>query len=211
MTKSSAKGQAPSLSGLAQEVPAVEPPEAPVTAPPEAPARDIPDEAAPVDPPVNPPKAPPEMPAEPPGEGEPASPLRPDVEGGATGRGFRDGKGEDAEKSPPGSGSPGDLPGAAVLRGFFPGTARRRGPRKWQQRPSLRKRPDPLYPMKIKIAIDLGLLDKVRAIGWGGLTSAETGRVGGLMTRRLKGKKRALRLWPGRRRGSAPAAPRRTS
>ena len=61
-------------------------------------------------------------------------------------------------------------------------------------------RPDPLYPLKIKVARDLGLLDKVRREGWGGLTSAESGRVGGLMTRVMRGPARALRLWPGRRR-----------
>ncbi|MEX2355858.1 MAG: small, acid-soluble spore protein, alpha/beta type [Thermaerobacterales bacterium] len=82
---------------------------------------------------------------------------------------------------------PSDFSVIAVRRGI----RRRRRPR------SLASRPDPLYPLKIKIALDLGLIDKVRSVGWGGLTSAETGRVGGLMTRTLKGKRRALRLWPG--------------
>lgn len=62
-------------------------------------------------------------------------------------------------------------------------------------------RPDPLYPLKIKIASELGLLDKVRQVGWGGLTSAESGRVGGLMMRVLRGMRLPLRLWPGRSRG----------
>ena len=59
-------------------------------------------------------------------------------------------------------------------------------------------RPDPLYPLKIKIAVELGLLEKVRREGWGGLTSAESGRVGGLMTRVLRGMQLPLRLVPGR-------------
>ncbi len=46
--------------------------------------------------------------------------------------------------------------------------------------------------LKLFIADDLGYLDKVRADGWGGLTSAETGRVGGMMTRRMKRVERGL-------------------
>lgn len=61
-------------------------------------------------------------------------------------------------------------------------------------------RPDPLYPLKIKVTVDLGLLDKVRREGWGGLTSAESGRVGGWMTRLRRGAAGPLRLLPGRRR-----------
>jgi hypothetical protein len=34
---------------------------------------------------------------------------------------------------------------------------------------------------KYEIARELGLLDKVRAVGWAGLTAKETGRIGGLM------------------------------
>lgn len=63
----------------------------------------------------------------------------------------------------------------------------------------VRSRPDPLYPLKVKIAMDLGLLDKARQVGWANLSSAEAGRVGGWMTR-LYGRKppRFLRLLPGR-------------
>lgn len=35
--------------------------------------------------------------------------------------------------------------------------------------------------MKYEIARELGLLDRVREVGWGGLTSKETGRIGGLI------------------------------
>jgi hypothetical protein len=40
--------------------------------------------------------------------------------------------------------------------------------------------------LKLAIADDLGYLGKVRDDGWGGLTTAESGRVGGMMTRRMK-------------------------
>lgn len=40
--------------------------------------------------------------------------------------------------------------------------------------------------MKYEIAEELGLLEKVKCVGWGGLTAKETGRIGGLMTVRRK-------------------------
>ena len=42
--------------------------------------------------------------------------------------------------------------------------------------------------LKYEIAEELGLLDKVKEEGWKSLTSKETGRIGGLMTKRLKNK-----------------------
>lgn len=38
--------------------------------------------------------------------------------------------------------------------------------------------------MKMEIAAELGLSDKVAALGWKGLTSRETGQIGGLMGQR---------------------------
>jgi hypothetical protein len=38
--------------------------------------------------------------------------------------------------------------------------------------------------MKYEIARELGLLDKVRQVGWAGLSAKETGRIGGLIGRR---------------------------
>ena len=35
--------------------------------------------------------------------------------------------------------------------------------------------------MKYEIARELGLLDRVREVGWAGLTAKETGRIGGLI------------------------------
>ncbi|MCL5115775.1 MAG: alpha/beta-type small acid-soluble spore protein [Firmicutes bacterium] len=37
--------------------------------------------------------------------------------------------------------------------------------------------------LKVEAARALGLWEKVEAEGWGGLTAAESGRIGGLMTR----------------------------
>ncbi len=48
--------------------------------------------------------------------------------------------------------------------------------------------------LKLYVADSLGYLDKVRADGWGGLTCAESGRVGGMMTRRMKRIEKGLPL-----------------
>ncbi|GIM28680.1 small acid-soluble spore protein [Clostridium polyendosporum] len=40
--------------------------------------------------------------------------------------------------------------------------------------------------MKYEIASELGLKEKVDVFGWGGLTAEETGRIGGIMTKRKK-------------------------
>ncbi|ABK60450.1 MULTISPECIES: small, acid-soluble spore protein, alpha/beta type [Clostridium] len=40
--------------------------------------------------------------------------------------------------------------------------------------------------MKYEIAEELGLKEKVDAEGWGGLTAEETGRIGGIMTKRKR-------------------------
>ncbi|MHB1420933.1 MAG: small, acid-soluble spore protein, alpha/beta type [Bacillota bacterium] len=51
-----------------------------------------------------------------------------------------------------------------------------------------KKSPPPMEDMKVEIAGELGLLDKVRASGWSALTAAESGRIGGIMTKRIKNK-----------------------
>ena len=43
-----------------------------------------------------------------------------------------------------------------------------------------------LDKMKYEIAGELGLLDKLNEVGWGGLTAKETGKIGGLITVRKK-------------------------
>lgn len=40
--------------------------------------------------------------------------------------------------------------------------------------------------LKYEIAEELGLTEKIESCGWSGLTAEETGRVGGLMTRKKK-------------------------
>lgn len=53
--------------------------------------------------------------------------------------------------------------------------------------------------LKLLIVGELGLLDKVKADGWGGLSAAESGRVGGLMAKRMRDEPDILeRLWAAR-------------
>ena len=50
----------------------------------------------------------------------------------------------------------------------------------------MKKTPDDVEAMKLEIAEELGLLDKVREVGWAGLSAKETGRMGGLLTKKKK-------------------------
>lgn len=43
--------------------------------------------------------------------------------------------------------------------------------------------------MKYEIARELGLLEKLMDVGWAGLSTAESGRIGGLMGARKKARK----------------------
>ena len=43
--------------------------------------------------------------------------------------------------------------------------------------------------MKYEIAEELGLTERVKKSGWGSLSASETGRIGGIMTRRKKEKR----------------------
>lgn len=74
-------------------------------------------------------------------------------------------------------------------------TQQRRKSKESQSRQSASKRPaqpkkpkelTPLDRLKLEIAQELGLADKIAASGWAELTAAESGRVGGLLSRRLK-------------------------
>ncbi len=40
--------------------------------------------------------------------------------------------------------------------------------------------------LKYEIAEELGLTDKIKDVGWAGLTAKESGRIGGLMTVRKR-------------------------
>ncbi|HHZ00982.1 MAG TPA: small, acid-soluble spore protein, alpha/beta type [Tissierellia bacterium] len=44
--------------------------------------------------------------------------------------------------------------------------------------------------MKMEIAEELGLTERVEKLGWGGLTAKETGRIGGLITAKKKKRKK---------------------
>ncbi len=55
------------------------------------------------------------------------------------------------------------------------------------ERPARKKpEPTPLDLLKLQIAEELGLAEKVRVEGWAMLTAAESGRLGGILNRRLK-------------------------
>ena len=45
--------------------------------------------------------------------------------------------------------------------------------------------------MKLEVAEELGLLEKVQKVGWKGLTSRESGRIGGVVRSRNQAKKKA--------------------
>lgn len=51
---------------------------------------------------------------------------------------------------------------------------------------------EPEEQLKYEIAGELGLLDKVVAEGWKSLSAKETGRIGGLMTKKKKEMKEKL-------------------
>jgi len=55
-----------------------------------------------------------------------------------------------------------------------------------RQKTRKEKEPTPEDLHKLRIADELGLGDKVRRVGWGGLSAAETGKIGGYMTRKAR-------------------------
>ena len=55
----------------------------------------------------------------------------------------------------------------------------------------------PLYRLKVEAAQALGVWEKVQQEGWGSLTAAESGRVGGYVTRCLKLARDEQRTAPG--------------
>ena len=40
--------------------------------------------------------------------------------------------------------------------------------------------------MKYEAATELGLIDRLLKVGWGGLTAGETGRIGGLVAQKMR-------------------------
>jgi len=55
-----------------------------------------------------------------------------------------------------------------------------------QPRKTRLKKIDPLEPLKMEIAKELGLLPKIKDQGWDALSAQEAGRIGGLMTQRRR-------------------------
>ncbi|MGE5673253.1 MAG: small, acid-soluble spore protein, alpha/beta type [Mycobacterium leprae] len=54
------------------------------------------------------------------------------------------------------------------------------------------KEPSPLDLLKLEIAAELGLAEKVASEGWGNLTAVETGRLGGILHKRLRDRNLAI-------------------
>ncbi|MCB8818742.1 small, acid-soluble spore protein, alpha/beta type [Desulfosporosinus shakirovi] len=54
-----------------------------------------------------------------------------------------------------------------------------------QQKPKVR-RIDPLEPLKMEIAAELGLIEQIHNNGWHSLSAKDAGRIGGLMTQRRR-------------------------
>ena len=54
----------------------------------------------------------------------------------------------------------------------------------------LGSKPTRTQRMKYEIAAQIGLLPRVLEVGWAGLTPAESGRIGGLVARRLREEKK---------------------
>ncbi|MGE4272112.1 MAG: small, acid-soluble spore protein, alpha/beta type [Desulfitobacterium sp.] len=50
------------------------------------------------------------------------------------------------------------------------------------------RRTDLLEDLKMEIAAELGLLDQVRVKGWHSLSAKDAGKIGGIMTQRIKNK-----------------------
>lgn len=52
----------------------------------------------------------------------------------------------------------------------------------------------PEESLKLEIAAEIGVYDKVLESGWRSLTAKESGRIGGMMTRRKKAAEKAAKL-----------------
>ena len=50
----------------------------------------------------------------------------------------------------------------------------------------MKKTPADIEELKMEIAEELGLLDKVKQVGWAGLSAKETGLMGGILTRKKR-------------------------
>ena len=64
----------------------------------------------------------------------------------------------------------------------------RNNPEKTAGRPKEPKAPTENDLLKLEIARELGVMDKVEAVGWKSLTAKESGRIGGVMASRKRAK-----------------------
>lgn len=85
---------------------------------------------------------------------------------------------------------------AVEKTGKAPAMAGRAAPAKGsgdgEAKPKKAKKPKPLTEKdlaKLAMADELGLMEKVKREGWGALTGAESGRLGGLLARRSREKR----------------------
>lgn len=51
-----------------------------------------------------------------------------------------------------------------------------------------KKKPSARDMLKIEVAKELGLWEKIQQFGWAELTAEESGRIGGMMTRKMRKK-----------------------
>lgn len=58
-------------------------------------------------------------------------------------------------------------------------------PKEKKPRPKVKKF-DPLEPLKMEIAAELGLLGQIQTSGWDSLTAQDAGRIGGLIAHRKR-------------------------
>lgn len=72
------------------------------------------------------------------------------------------------------------------LRQYFRKTERRGIVSKKKEKKIDLNNLEPEEKMKYEVAEELGLLDKVLADGWKSLTSKETGRIGGMVTKKKR-------------------------
>ncbi|MFW6022333.1 MAG: small, acid-soluble spore protein, alpha/beta type [Halanaerobiaceae bacterium] len=47
-----------------------------------------------------------------------------------------------------------------------------------------------LLKLKLEVAEELGLVEKIKKVGWAGLTAEETGKMGGYITQKIRAMKK---------------------
>ena len=60
---------------------------------------------------------------------------------------------------------------------------------KRSRKSKIKKTSQEVEKLKLEIAEEIGLLEKVKTQGWAGLSAVESGKIGGLLTKRKKKEK----------------------